>query len=77
LAPFSGATVTLSFLSNQTNAFLEWLRLPGDLIFIVGGVLPMLYLAWLGVRRSKPPVELERLQDISLTEAEEARLSGT
>ena len=24
---------------------LEWLRLPGDLVFIVGGILPLLYLA--------------------------------
>ena len=25
--------------------FLEWLRLPGDILFIVGGILPIVYLA--------------------------------
>ena len=24
---------------------VEWLRLPGDLIFIIGGILPIVYLA--------------------------------
>jgi nitric oxide reductase subunit B len=50
------------------NSLLEWLRLPGDVLFIVGGVLPVLYLAWLGVTRSKPPADMERPQNISLTE---------
>jgi nitric oxide reductase subunit B len=45
---------SLSYLTNQTNAFLEWLRLPGDAVFIVGGALPVLYIAWRGVSRSKP-----------------------
>ena len=30
----------LEFLTNDTNALLEWLRLPGDLLFIVGGAMP-------------------------------------
>jgi nitric oxide reductase subunit B len=62
---------SLTFLTNDTNRLLEWLRLPGDAVFIVGGILPVLYLAWLGVRRSKPPVALEHSQDISLTEVDE------
>ncbi len=41
---------TLKYLTNPTNAFIEWLRLPGDALFIVGGVLPVLYLSWLAVR---------------------------
>ncbi len=32
----------LKFLTNSTNTLLEWLRLPGDILFIVGGVLPLL-----------------------------------
>jgi len=44
---------SLKYLSNSTNALIEWLRLPGDTLFIVGGVLPVLYLAWLGVRSPK------------------------
>ncbi len=35
---------TLKFITNGTNALLEWLRFPGDVLFIVGGVLPLLYI---------------------------------
>ncbi len=41
---------TLAFLTNPTNQMLEWLRLPGDALFIIGGVLPLLWLCFLGVR---------------------------
>jgi nitric oxide reductase subunit B len=41
---------TLKFLTSDFNAVVEWLRLPGDAVFIVGGVLPLVYLCWLGVR---------------------------
>jgi nitric oxide reductase subunit B len=44
---------TLKFLTGPTNALIEWLRLPGDALFILGGVLPVLYLAWKGVRSRK------------------------
>ena len=30
----------LKFLTNDTNALLEWLRLPGDIVFIAGGAHP-------------------------------------
>jgi nitric oxide reductase subunit B len=50
---------TLKFLTNHTNTVIEWLRFPGDLLFIVGGVLPLLYLCWLGVRHTVPRVTLE------------------
>jgi nitric oxide reductase subunit B len=63
---------SLSFPTNRTNNLLEWLRLPGNAVFIVGGVLPILYLAWLGVRHPKPPVALEGSRDISSTETIEA-----
>jgi len=59
---------SLTYLTNRTNEFLEWMRLPGDALFIVGGVLPVLYLAGLGVRRQKPPVDILQPQDIALTE---------
>jgi nitric oxide reductase subunit B len=49
----------LSFLTNPTNRFLEWLRLPGDVLFIAGGVLPLLWLCWLGVRYRRPAAPLE------------------
>ncbi|WP_407343978.1 nitric-oxide reductase large subunit [Pengzhenrongella phosphoraccumulans] len=41
---------TLAFINTPGNAVLEWLRMPGDLIFIGGGVLPFLWITWLGVR---------------------------
>ena len=59
---------SLTFLTNRTNEFLEWMRLPGDALFIVGGVLPVLYLARLGVRHQKPTVDVLQPRDISLTE---------
>ena len=40
----------LEFITNPTNRLFEWMRLPGDLVFIGGGVLPFLWLCWLGVR---------------------------
>ena len=33
---------TLQFITCGANPVLEWLRLPGDVIFIVGDVLPIL-----------------------------------
>jgi nitric oxide reductase subunit B len=46
----------LSFLTNPTSRFLEWLRLPGDVLFIGGGVLPLLWICWCGVRYRVPYV---------------------
>jgi nitric oxide reductase subunit B len=58
----------LKFLTNDTNALLEWLRLPGDIIFIVGGALPALYIAYLGIRHTVKRVTLEEPDDILFTE---------
>jgi nitric oxide reductase subunit B len=44
---------SLKFITGHTNALLEWLRFPGDALFIVGGTLPLLYLCWRGVSRRK------------------------
>jgi nitric oxide reductase subunit B len=41
---------TLKFLGQPTNVLIEWLRFPGDVVFIVGGTLPVFYICWLGVR---------------------------
>jgi nitric oxide reductase subunit B len=40
----------LSFLTSDAVAFIEWMRLPGDAVFILGGVLPLLWLCFRGVR---------------------------
>ena len=42
----------LEFLTNDTNALLEWLRLPGDIVFIGGGALPVLYITYVGIRHT-------------------------
>jgi hypothetical protein len=44
----------LGFLTDPTNGFTEWLRLPGDVLFIGGGVLPLRWICWCGVRYRVP-----------------------
>ena len=58
----------LKFLTNDTNALVEWLRLPGDIVFIVGGAIPTLCIAYLGVRHTVRQVTLEEPEDILFTE---------
>ncbi|MEU6539519.1 nitric-oxide reductase large subunit [Streptomyces sp. NPDC047000] len=41
---------SLGYLQGHANTVLEWLRLPGDVVFLVGGVLPLLWMTWQGVR---------------------------
>lgn len=41
---------SLQYITSPGNSLLEWMRLPGDVVFIVGGVLPFLWICWLGVR---------------------------
>jgi nitric oxide reductase subunit B len=62
---------SLEYVTNPTNALIEWLRLPGDVLFIVGGVLPLLYLCYLGVRHTVPHVTMEEPEDILFTEIAE------
>ncbi|MEO6991751.1 MAG: cbb3-type cytochrome c oxidase subunit I [Candidatus Baltobacteraceae bacterium] len=48
---------SLNYLHSGTLPALEWLRLPGDVLFIVGGALPIVVLCWRGLRavlRAKP-----------------------
>jgi nitric oxide reductase subunit B len=67
---------SLEYITNDTNAFLEWMRLPGDVVFIVGGVLPLLYLCYLGVRHTVPRVTLEEPEDILFTDIAEPETAG-
>ena len=48
------------------------MRFPGDVIFIVGGALPALYIAYLGVRHTVKRVTLEEPEDILFTEVQQA-----
>jgi nitric oxide reductase subunit B len=41
---------SLGYIAQPGNAVLEWMRMPGDVILIVGGVLPFLWITWLGIR---------------------------
>lgn len=45
---------TLKFIGSRGNAILEWMRMPGDIVFIAGGTLPLLYLCFLGIRHVRP-----------------------
>jgi nitric oxide reductase subunit B len=62
---------SLEYVTNPTNALIEWLRLPGDVLFIVGGVLPLLYICYIGVRHTVPRVTIEEPEDILFTEITE------
>jgi nitric oxide reductase subunit B len=61
----------LKFLTSDTNALIEWLRLPGDIVFITGGAVPTLYIAYLGIRHTVKRVTLEEPEDILFTEISE------
>jgi nitric oxide reductase subunit B len=67
---------SLKFLSNHINFMLEWLRLPGDALFILGGTLPVLYLCWLGVSSMKAKGGLESSSGVLFTEIVDVRRSG-
>jgi nitric oxide reductase subunit B len=59
---------SLRFQTSGINALIEWLRLPGDIVFIIGGVLPVVYICWLGVRHSRPAVPVEKPGALLFTE---------
>jgi nitric oxide reductase subunit B len=62
---------TPEFLTNDTNALIEWIRFPGDTLFIIGGAIPVLYMAWLGLRHTVPRITLEEPAEILFTEITE------
>jgi nitric oxide reductase subunit B len=41
------------FLQQETMRLIEWFRLPGDLIFIICGVLPLVMVALAAYRRAR------------------------
>jgi nitric oxide reductase subunit B len=62
---------TLKFIGNPTNSTLEWLRLPGDVLFIVGGVLPLVWMSIQGVvHRGKHHEALSEQDLLLFTEVE-------
>jgi nitric oxide reductase subunit B len=67
---------SLKFISDHTNSMLEWLRFPGDALFIAGGTLPLLYLCWLGVNRMRTQPPREDLGEVLFTEIQESKKFG-
>jgi nitric oxide reductase subunit B len=66
---------SLKFIGNATNAFIEWLRFPGDAVFIIGGVLPVLYLCWLAVRYPVKKTTLEEPEAVLFADITEPAAS--
>lgn len=68
---------TLGYIAEPGNVILEWLRMPGDVVFLVGGILPFVWLAWCGIRHAIPAtvtvMEPETLFVIEHDEAKEDR----
>jgi nitric oxide reductase subunit B len=64
---------SLDYLSTNTNTVIEWLRLPGDIYFILVGVLPLLYLTYLGVRHTVKREVIEEPEEILFTEVTEPK----
>ncbi len=59
---------TLNYIGNRANAVLEWMRMPGDVVFILGGVLPILYLTFLGIRYMRKGTAMEEPREILFTD---------
>lgn len=41
---------SLGYITRPGNSLIEWLRLPGDFVFILGGVLPFVWIGWTAIR---------------------------
>ena len=50
--------------------------LPGAVVFIVGGVLPLLYVCCLGVRHTVPRITMEEPEDILFIMITEPETTG-
>ena len=59
---------TLNYIGGRANAILEWMRMPGDIVFILGGAVPILYLTWLGVRYMRAGSTAEEPEEILFTD---------
>ena len=74
---------TLGYIMQPGNAVLEWLRMPGDVIMILGGVLPFLWITYLGVRHTikatthELPVETLYVEEHAQAEEDRTGLPST
>lgn len=60
---------SLRYLSTEAISLIEWSRLPGDIVFMAGGVVPFVYLCWRGVRHMVPPKPVRGPGDIIFVES--------
>jgi nitric oxide reductase subunit B len=70
---------SLGYITKPGNAVIEWLRMPGDIIMIVGGVLPFVWIAWTALRNFRSGSTVEELPEHPLyidTAAESKADSG-
>ena len=54
---------SLGYITRPGNAVLEWLRLPGDIIFIVGGIVPFIWIAWQALRHFRSGETCDKMPD--------------
>jgi nitric oxide reductase subunit B len=54
---------SLGYITKPGNAVLEWLRMPGDMILIVAGVLPFVWIAWTALRNFRSGTTVDELPE--------------
>ncbi|OBH94792.1 nitric-oxide reductase large subunit [Mycobacterium sp. E2733] len=54
---------SLGYITRPGNAVIEWLRMPGDIILIVGGVLPFVWIALTALRNFRTGSTVQELPE--------------
>ena len=68
---------TLGYIATPGNVILEWMRMPGDIVFIAG-ILPFVWITFLGIRHGiKPTVTVMEPETLFVIEHDEAREDRT
>ena len=63
----------LTYITDTVNTIIEWGRMPGDLIFILGGALPYLSIAFLGARHWRQGRTVDSFEEDALYEELDTR----
>lgn len=67
---------SLGYITKPGNVVLEWLRMPGDVILIVGGVLPFVWIALLALRNFRSGTTVDELPEHPLYKEAVAETAG-
>ncbi len=59
---------TLNYIGSRAYSVLEWLRMPGDVVFILGGTSPILYLSFLRIRYMRTSLTMEEPREMLFTD---------